>query len=61
MKKRKIVDSFIFSNELDMLEYRLELLYDKVDHFILVESNKTHTGEDKALFFTIHKKRFQKF
>jgi beta-1,4-mannosyl-glycoprotein beta-1,4-N-acetylglucosaminyltransferase len=61
MKKRKIVDAFIFSNELDMLEYRLELLYDKVDHFILVESNKTHTGEDKALFFTIHKKRFQKY
>lgn len=61
MKKRKIVDAFIFSNELDMLEYRLELLYDKVDHFILVESNKTHAGEDKALFFTIHKKRFQKY
>ena len=61
MKKRKIVDSFIFFNELDLLEYRLELLYDKVDHFILVESNKTHSGEDKPLYFTIHKKRFQKY
>jgi len=61
MKKRKIVDAFIFSNELEMLEYRLELLYDKVDHFILVESNKTHAGEDKPLYFTIHKKRFQKY
>ena len=62
MKKRKIVDAFIFSNELDMLEYRLELLYDKVDHFILVESNKTHAGDDKPLYFTIHKnKRFTKY
>ena len=61
MKKRKIVDAFIFSNELDMLEYRLELLYDKVDHFVLVESNKTHAGDDKPLYFTIHKKRFQKY
>ena len=61
MKKRKIVDSFIFFNELDILEYRLELLYDKVDHFILVESNITHSGEDKPLYFTIHKKRFAKY
>ena len=62
MKKRKIVDAFIFSNELDMLEYRLELLYDKVDNFILVESNKTHAGDDKPLYFTIHKhKRFSKY
>tara|TARA_R110000772_G_scaffold1668_5_gene5698 strand:- start:3157 stop:4827 length:1671 start_codon:yes stop_codon:yes gene_type:complete len=61
MKKQKIIDSFIFFNELDLLEYRLELLYDKVDHFILVESNISHTGESKPLYFTIHKKRFAKY
>jgi len=58
---RKLVDSFIFYNEFDVLEYRLETLYDKVDHFILVESNKTHTGAEKPLYFTIHKKRYQKY
>ena len=57
----KVVDAFIFYNEFDVLEYRLETLYDEVDHFILVESNQTHTGDEKPLYFTIHKKRYQKY
>ena len=35
----KIIDSFIFYNELDLLEYRLSILNDLVDYFILVESH----------------------
>jgi hypothetical protein len=35
----KIYDCFTFYNELDLLELRLEELYDHVDHFVLVEAS----------------------
>ena len=38
-----IYDCFTFFNELDILELRLQLLYDVVDKFVLVESTKTHS------------------
>lgn len=61
MRKTKIIDCFIFFEELDMLEGRFKELYDKVDHFILVESNKTFTNQDKPLFFDENKERFSKW
>ena len=57
----KIIDSFIFYNELDMLEFRLNELYDVVDHFVLVESIKTFVRNDKELYFENNKERFSKF
>lgn len=56
-----IVDSFIFLNELDLLEIRLEELYPVVDVFVLVESLKTFSNEDKPLFYGDNKKRFLKY
>lgn len=58
---RKIVDSFIFFNELDLLEIRLEYLYDSVDYFVIVESNTTFTGNPKPYNFLKNKQRFKKF
>ena len=40
----KIYDCFQFFNELDLLEIRLDTLYDHVDYFVLSESNKTHSN-----------------
>jgi beta-1,4-mannosyl-glycoprotein beta-1,4-N-acetylglucosaminyltransferase len=40
-----LIDCFTFFNELDMLECRLEYLYDKVDQFVLVEADITHSGK----------------
>jgi len=57
----KIVDSFTFYNELDLLFYRLSLLNDVVDHFIIVEATKTHRGYDKPLFYLENKARFAEF
>ena len=57
----KIVDCFTFYNELDILEYRLELLYPFVDHFVLVEATRTHVGKEKPLFFNENKTRFSKY
>ena len=39
-----IVDSFIFYNELDMLEFRLTELNDVVDYFVIVEATHTFSG-----------------
>jgi len=57
----KIVDCFIFYNELDMLNFRLEYLYDTVDHFVLVEMYKTHSGNPKPYYFNENKNRFAKY
>ena len=48
---KKIIDCFTFYNELDLLNYRFNILNDVVDYFILVESVYTHTGKEKKLFF----------
>jgi beta-1,4-mannosyl-glycoprotein beta-1,4-N-acetylglucosaminyltransferase len=57
----KIVDCFIFYNELDILELRFSELYDYVDHFVLVESTKTFTLKNKELFFEKNKSRYSKY
>lgn len=40
-------DCCLFFNEIDILELRLETLYDHVDHFVIVESDNTHLGAPK--------------
>lgn len=56
-----IYDCFTFFNELDLLEIRLNVLNEVVDKFVLVESNKTHSGKEKPLYFENNKKRFNTF
>lgn len=55
----KIIDCFTFFNELDLLEFRLKLLDAYVDHFIIAESNLTHSGKAKPLHFEANKSRFE--
>lgn len=57
----KIIDTFMFRDELDLLEFRLEYLYDHVDYFVLVESNVTHRGYPKTIFYSLYKDRFEKY
>ena len=57
----KVFDCFIFFNELDLLELRLNLLNESVDYFVIVESAITFQGEDKEFFFEKNKSRFAKF
>ena len=61
MKNQKIYDCFTFFNELDLLELRLEILNKYVDKFVLVEMNKTHSGEDKPFYFEENKERYKKY
>jgi len=54
----RIIDCFIFYNELDLLKYRLDLLNDVVDYFVIVESTHTFVGKEKRLFFNENKHLF---
>jgi len=55
----KIIDCFTFFNELDLLEFRLKLLDSHIDHFVLAESNITHSGQPKPFYFEENKERFK--
>ena len=56
-----IYDCFPFFNELDILEIRLNVLYETVDYFVITEADKTHTGKAKEYLFEQNKERFSKF
>ena len=47
----KIIDAFPFFNEIEILKIRLSMLYDKVDTFVICESNITHSGIHKPYNF----------
>ena len=56
-----IIDCFIFYNELDLLTYRLNLLNNVVDYFVIVESTHTFVGKNKKLFYNDNKDLFKMF
>ena len=56
-----IYDCFLFFNELDLLEIRLNELKNIVDVFVLCESTTTFTGKPKPLYFELEKDRFKDF
>lgn len=57
----KVIDCFMFNNELDMMMFRLEHLNDVVDYFILAESTVTHQNNKKKLYFQENKHLFDKY
>lgn len=57
----KIYDAFLFFNELDLLEVRLEMLYDHVDYFIISECDTTFSGISKPFYFEDNKERYSKY
>ena len=42
-----IIDSFLYYNEIELLELRLKVLYDYVDKFVIVEGDHTFKGNPK--------------
>ncbi len=55
----KIFDCFMYFDEELVLDLRLNILYQDVDYFVIVESIYNHKGERRDLLFDIQK--FQKF
>ena len=60
-KTRRIIDCFIFYNEFDMINYRLNVLNDIVDFFIIVESTHTFSGKEKKIYSDELTELFGKF
>jgi len=56
-----VYDTFMFFNELDLLEIRMEELWDIVDKFVITEATTTHRGNPKRLIFSENKERFKKY
>lgn len=44
----RILDCFSYFNEVETLKLRIDLLHDKVDKFIITESDHTHKGDYKG-------------
>ncbi len=57
----KIIDAFLFYNELELLELRLNTLDKFVDYFVITEARVTFSGKPKPLFFEENRDRFKKF
>ena len=55
----KIFDCFMYFDEDILLDIRLNILWNKVDFFVIVESKYNHKGEPRDLNFDI--KKFEKF
>ena len=55
------IDSFIFNDELDVLEMRLGSLDSVVDYFVFVETTRTFSGRPKPLYYQENKNRFAKW
>lgn len=46
----KVIDSFSFFNEVELLKLRLHYLNDVVNYFVISESNYTHSGKSKPYY-----------
>lgn len=57
----KIYDCFLFLNEWDILELRLEVLYDHVDEFVIVEAAEGFRGYPKPFNFEEKRARYARF
>lgn len=57
----KIYDCFTFYNEFDLLEIRLQELYNEVDWFVIVEADRTFQNQPKPLYLTDNFARFEKW
>jgi len=57
----KIFDCFTFYNELDLLEIRLEEMWNTVDYFVIVEANSTHQNNLKTFYLKDNWMRYEKY
>jgi hypothetical protein len=57
----KVYDCFTFFNEWEILEIRLNELYDHVDKFIIVECSTSHRGLPKQFNFEARQEVYKKF
>ena len=57
----RVFDCFPLFNEIDLLELRLNELWDVVDVFVIVEAKKTFTGKRKPMCLPDNEERLAKY
>lgn len=57
----KVIDAFLFFQELDLLDIRLAYLDPYVDKFVIVEACQTFSGNPKELVFEKNAQRFANY
>jgi beta-1,4-mannosyl-glycoprotein beta-1,4-N-acetylglucosaminyltransferase len=57
----KVIDSFLFFQEFELLEIRLRYLDPFVDIFVIFEANQTFSGASKNFNYEINQERFKKY
>jgi hypothetical protein len=57
----KTYDCFPFFNELDILEIRLQELWNSVDYFVISEANMSHSGKPKEFILLDNWERFKPY
>jgi hypothetical protein len=60
-QRQRVVDAFLFCDEAEMLEIRLNVLDAVVDRFVLVESTVTFSGLPKPLHYADHRSRYARW
>lgn len=55
----KVVDTFMFFNEFEMLKYRLTVMGPYVDRFVICECPVSHSGNPKPMYFLENKHLFE--
>lgn len=61
INKSQVYDCFLFFNELDLLEIRLNILSETVDRFVLVEADRTFSNNPKPFYFEENRQRYKHF
>ena len=56
-----VIDIFTYNGEKELLDIRLNVLYQFVDKFIILESPTTFSGKEKPLLYKKHQKDFTQF
>ncbi|MBU3558359.1 hypothetical protein [Polynucleobacter sp. Nonnen-W13] len=57
----KVIDCFLFFQELELLDIRLDYLNNNVDIFVIVESKQAFSGVSKEYIFELNKERYKKY
>ena len=56
-----IIDTFMFNDEFEMLDLRLALTSSYVDHWVILEGNRTWSGIAKPFYLTQNLSRYEQY
>ena len=61
MREYKVIDTFLFNGEFEMLKMRLDYFNNSVDYFVICESDYTQSGNKKELTYPGNEYLFEEY